>query len=135
MILTENSLPFLFANIKQKGIKRMTPEERILKSEQRIRAEKQKIAEAKKEANQIRRDAENHQKYIMGGLVAKYLREDMKLDYLDFSEEELTRIIACAMKQNDTKNMVNRVLSERKSATTENAKNEGAGDDKGNGEN
>lgn len=91
MILTENSLPFLFANIKQKGIKRMTPEERILKSEQRIRAEKQKIAEAKKEANQIRRDAENHQKYIMGGLVAKYLKEEMKQDYMDFSEEELTR--------------------------------------------
>lgn len=135
MILTENSLPFLFANIKQKGIKRMTPEERILKSEQRIRAEKQKIAEAKKEANQIRRDAENHQKYIMGGLVAKYLKEEMKQDYMDFSEEELTRIIACAMKQNDTKNMVNKVLSERKGATTENAKNESAGDDKGNGEN
>lgn len=91
MILTENSLPFLFANIKQKGIKRMTPEERILKSEQRIRAEKQKIAEAKKEANQIRRDAENHQKYIMGGLVAKYLKEEIKQDYMDFSEEELTR--------------------------------------------
>lgn len=135
MNLTENSLPFLFANIKQKGIKRMTPEERILKSEQRIRAEKQKIAEAKKEANQIRRDAENHQKYIMGGLVAKYLKEEMKQDYMDFSEEELTRIIACAMKQNDTKNMVNKVLYERKHATTENAKNEGAGDDKGNGEN
>ena len=113
----------------------MTPEEKIQKSEQRIRAEKQKIAEARKEANQIRRDAENHQKYIMGGLVAKYLKEEMKQDYMDFSEEELTRIIACAMKQNDTKNMVNRVLSERKSATTENAKNEGAGDDKGNGEN
>ena len=113
----------------------MTPEERILKSEQRIRAEKQKIAEAKKEANQIRRDAENHQKYIMGGLVAKYLKEEMKQDYMDFSEVELTRIIACTMKQNDTKNMVNRVLSERKSDTTEKAKNEGAEDDKGNGEN
>ena len=47
----------------------MTPEERIQKSEQIIRAEKKKIAEAKKEANQIRRDEENHQKYIMGGLV------------------------------------------------------------------
>ena len=135
MILTENSLPFLFANTKQKGIIRMTPEEKIQKSEQRIRAEKQKIAEARKEANQIRRDAENHQKYIMGGLVAKYLKEEMKQDYMDFSEEELTRIVACAMKQNDTKNMVNKVLSERKIATTENAKNEGAGDDKGNGEN
>ena len=39
------------------------------------------------------------------------------------------------MKQNDTKNMVNKVLYERKHATTENAKNEGAEDDKGNGEN
>ena len=113
----------------------MTPEERIQKSEQIIRAEKKKIAEAKKEANQIRRDEENHQKYIMGGLVAKYLREDMKQDYMEFSEEELTRIIACAMKQNDTKNMVNRVVAERNRATTENAKNEGAGDGKGNGEN
>lgn len=113
----------------------MTPEERIQKSEQIIRAEKKKIAEAKKEANQIRRDAENHKKYIMGGLVAKYLKEEMKQDYMNFSEEELTRIIACTMKQNDTKNMVNRVLSERKSDTTEKAKNEGAEDDKGNGEN
>lgn len=113
----------------------MTPEEKIQKSEQRIRAEKQKIAEAKKEASRIRRNEENHQKCIIGGLVAKYLREDMKLDYLVFSEEELTRIIACAMKQNDTKNMVNRVVSERKSATTENATIEDAGDDKGDGEN
>ncbi|MCQ2081770.1 MAG: hypothetical protein MJZ11_08925 [Lachnospiraceae bacterium] len=113
----------------------MTPEEIIQKSEQRIRAEKQKIAEAKKEAGRIRRDAENHQKYTMGGLVAKYLKEEMKLDYMDFSEEELTRIIACAMKHRDIKNMVNTVLSERKSAITENAKNEGAGDDEGNGEN
>ena len=30
--------------------------------------------------------------------------------------------------------MVNTVISERKSATTENVKNEGAGDDEGNGE-
>lgn len=32
---------------------------------------------------------------------------------MDFSEEGITRIVACGMKQRDTRNMVQKVISER----------------------
>ena len=114
MILTESLLPFLFANIKsRKEIKKMTTEEEIKKAEQEVNRAKKKLAEAKRKAQKEKRAEENSRKFMMGGLVAKYLREDMELDFMDFSEEEITRIVACGMKQRDTRNMVQKVISER----------------------
>ena len=111
MILTENLLPFLFANIKsRKEIKNMTTEEEIKKAEQEVNRAKKKLAEAKRKAQKEKRAEENSRKFMMGGLVAKYLREEMALDFMNFSEEEITRIVACGMKQRYTRNMVHFAL-------------------------
>lgn len=91
----------------------MTTEEEIKKAEQEVNRAKKKLAEAKRKAQREKRAEENSRKFKMGGLVAKYLREDMELDFMDFSEEEITRIVACGMKQRDTRNMVQKVISER----------------------
>ena len=69
----------------------MTTEEEIKKAEQEVNRAKKKLAEAKRKAQKEKRAEENSRKFMMGGLVAKYLREDMELDFMDFSEEEITR--------------------------------------------
>lgn len=97
----------------RKEFNEMTTEEEIKKAEQEVNRAKKKLAEAKRKAQKEKRAEENSRKFMMGGLVAKYLREDMALDFMDFSEEEITRIVACGMKQRDTRNMVQKVISER----------------------
>lgn len=96
----------------------MTTEEKIKKAEQEVRAAKMKLSEIKKTANDIRRNNESHRKAMMGGLVAKYLREDMELYFLDLSQEEITRIIAYAMKHKDTMHFIRQVISEREKPIT-----------------
>ena len=91
----------------------MTTNEKILKAEQELNRAKKKLASAKREAAKERRKEEDSKKFMMGGLVAKFLREDMELNFMDFSDVEITRIVACAMKQRDTQNMVRKVISER----------------------
>ena len=95
----------------------MTTEEKIKKAEQELNKAKMKLATARMEASKERRAAENRRKYMMGGLVAKYLREDMAIAFMDLSEEEITRIVAGALKQRDIQNLTRRILTEREAAT------------------
>lgn len=91
----------------------MTPEEKIRKAEEDLNRAKKRVAEAKREASKVRRNEENQRKYVMGGLVAKYLREEMDIHFMDLSEEEIIRIIAFAMKNYEVKNIVKTVIRER----------------------
>ena len=59
----------------------MTQEEksrRIQQAEEKLRQAKAQLAKAKREEREKTRKEENHQKYVMGGIVAKYFREQLK---------------------------------------------------------
>lgn len=52
---------------------------------------KQRVANEKKKQNEKKRKAENHHKYIMGGIIVKYFP-----DCYSYDEGELNRILSVA---------------------------------------
>ncbi len=90
---------------------KMTQEEksrRIQQAEEKLRQAKAQLAKAKREEREKTRKEENHQKYVLGGIVVKYFPEAY-----GFSEHEMSRIIACAFKNRDIQNMISTVVKER----------------------
>lgn len=79
----------------------MNAEEKFTKAEQEVEKAIQKLADAKRKANDLKRTEENKRKFFIGGLFAKYLREELNLELLALSKEETTRVIALAMKHRD----------------------------------
>ena len=53
---------------------------------------KQRVANEKKKQNEKKRKAENHHKYIMGGIIVKYFPDCYRYD-----EGELNRILSVAL--------------------------------------
>ena len=89
----------------------MTSEEKSTKMERAERKLRQAQAEYKKalrEEKEKERKAQDHHKYMMGGVVVKYFPEAY-----DFSEQEMNRIIACAFSLKDVRNMIATVKKER----------------------
>lgn len=89
------------------------------KSKKELAAER-KLREAQANLNKVRmeerkklRSEQNHHKYMMGGVIAKYFPE-----CYDFDELEINRIIACAFSLPDVKNMIKTVLRERTGSST-----------------
>ena len=62
---------------------------------------KAKVANEKKKQNEKKRKPENHHKYIMGGIVAKYFPKC----YL-FDEQELNRILSAALATKECRQMI-----------------------------
>ncbi len=90
---------------------KMTQEEksrRIQQAEEKLRQAKAQLAKAKREEREKTRKEENHQKYVLGGIVVKYFPEAY-----GFSEHEMNRIIACAFKNRDIQNMISTVVKGR----------------------
>ncbi len=56
---------------------------------------KQRVANEKKKQNEKKRKAENHHKYIMGGIIVKYFPDCYRYD-----EGELNRILSVALQTN-----------------------------------
>ena len=89
----------------------MTNEEKSAKMERAERKLKQAQAEYRKalrEEKEKERKAQDHHKYMMGGVVVKYFPEAY-----NFSEQEMNRIIACAFSLKDVRNMITTVMKER----------------------
>ena len=89
----------------------MTSEEKSKKMERAERRLKQAQAEYRKalrEEKEKERKAQDHHKFMMGGVVVKYFPEAY-----DFSEQEMNRIIACAFSLKDVRNMIATVMKER----------------------
>ena len=91
----------------------MKSDEIMAKAEEQFKKAKAKYEDSIRKANEERGKEEESRKFFIGGLVAKYIREDMKMYFLDLSKEETTRVISYAMKHSDTKRMVNKVIEER----------------------
>ncbi len=96
---------------------KMTQEEksrRIQQAEEKLRQAKAQLAKAKREERERTRKEQDHHKFMMGGIVAKYFPK-----CYEFSEKEMSRIIACAFKNMSIQNMVATVVRERDEETSE----------------
>lgn len=78
---------------------------------------KARVANERKKQNDKRRKAENHHKYIMGGIVAKYFPK-----CYHFDEQELNRILSAALATRECKQMIESI--ERKDGGHANILNE-----------
>lgn len=68
---------------------------------------KQRLANEKKKQNEKRRKAENHHKYIMGGIIVKYFPECYSYD-----EEELNRILSAALQTRECQQTIAKIKAE-----------------------
>ena len=68
---------------------------------------KQRVANEKKKQNEKRRKAENHHKYIMGGIIVKYFSDCYRYD-----EEELNRILSVALQIRECQQIISKIKSE-----------------------
>ena len=99
------------------------------KSAQELRALEQvkkaqaNLAKVRREEKAKARKEQDHQKYIMGGIIVKYFPEAY-----EYTEQEMCRIIACAFKNPDIQNMIKAVVKDRKSEEPETVQNERVGE-------
>ena len=89
---------------------------------------KQRVANEKKKQNEKKRKAENHYKYIMGGIIVKYFP-----DCYCYDEDELNRILSAALQTKECQQVISKIKSESREttppqATIPNAENESEGD-------
>ena len=89
---------------------------------------KQRVANEKKKQNEKKRKAENHHKYIMGGIIVKYFP-----DCYSYDEGELNRILSVALQTTECQQVIAKIKSESREttppqSTVPNAENESEGD-------
>ena len=88
---------------------------------------KQRVANEKKKQNEKKRKAENHHKYIMGGIIVKYFPDCYRYD-----EGELNRILSVALQTIECQQMIAEIKAESTATSsphsiTSNAENERGG--------
>ncbi|MCM1218867.1 MAG: hypothetical protein NC548_30665 [Lachnospiraceae bacterium] len=98
------------------------------KALQELQRAKQRVANEKKKQNEKKRKAENHHKYIMGGIIVKYFP-----DCYSFDEGELNRILSAALQTRECQQVISKIKSESREttlpqSTVPNAENESEGD-------
>ena len=98
------------------------------KALQALEQAKQRVANEKKKQNEKKRKAENHHKYIMGGIIVKYFP-----DCYSFDEDELKRILSVALQTKECQQTIAKIKSESRETTPPqdtllNAENENEGD-------
>ena len=98
------------------------------KALQALEQAKQRVANEKKKQNEKKRKAENHHKYIMGGIIVKYFP-----DCYHYDEDELNRILSAALQTKECQQVISKIKSESREttppqATIPNAENESEDD-------
>ncbi len=98
------------------------------KALQALEQAKQRVANEKKKQNEKKRKAENHHKYIMGGIVVKYFPDCYRYD-----EDELNRILSVALQTRECQQIISKIKSESREntppqSTIPKAENESGGD-------
>jgi len=97
------------------------------KALQALEQAKQRVANEKKKQNEKKRKAENHHKYIMGGIIVKYFPDCYRYD-----EGELNRILSVALQTRECQQIISKIKSESREttppqSTLSNAENESEG--------
>lgn len=98
------------------------------KALQALEQAKQCVANEKKKQSEKKRKAENHHKYIMGGIIVKYFP-----DCYSYDEGELNRILSVALQTRECQQAIAQIkLESGESAATQaafyNAGNESEGE-------
>ena len=98
------------------------------KALQALEQAKQRVANEKKKQNEKKRKAENHHKYIMGGIIVKYFP-----DCYHYDEDELNHILSVALQTKECQQVITKIKSESREnthpqSTIPNAENESGGD-------
>ena len=98
------------------------------KALQALEQARQRVANEKKKQNEKKRKAENHHKYIMGGIIVKYFPDCYRYD-----EEELNRILSVALQTRECQQVISKIKSDSREtthpqSTVPNAENESEGD-------
>ena len=98
------------------------------KALQELQRAKQRVANERKKQNEKKRKAENHHKYIMGGIIVKYFP-----DCYSFDEGELNRILSAALQTKECQQVISKIKSENRESTPPqstltNSENESEGD-------
>ena len=98
--------------------------QRELQAIEEVKRAKARLAKVRREEKKNLRKEQDHHKFMMGGIIIKYFP-----DAYDFTELEMSRIIACAFASRDVQNMISTVVRERSLNeaninTTENEKSE-----------
>ena len=98
------------------------------KALQALEQAKQRVANEKKKQNEKKRKAENHHKYIMGGIIVKYFP-----DCYSYDEGELNRILSAALQTKECQQVISKIKAESREttppqSTITNAENESEGD-------
>ena len=98
------------------------------KALQALEQAKQRVANEKKKQNEKKHKAENHHKYIMGGIIVKYFP-----DCYSYDEGELNRILSVALQTKECQQVISKIKTESREttppqATIPNAENESEGD-------
>ena len=97
------------------------------KALQALEQAKQRVANEKKKQNEKKRKAENHHKYIMGGIIVKYFPDCYRYD-----EGELNRILSVALQTRECQQIISKIKAESREttppqSTLPNAENESEG--------
>ena len=97
------------------------------KALQVLQQAKERVANEKKKQNEKKRKAENHHKYIMGGIIVKYFPDCYRYD-----EDELNRILSVALQTKECQQIISKIKSESREttppqSTLPNAENESEG--------
>ena len=97
------------------------------KALQALEQAKQRVANEKKKQSEKKRKAENHHKYIMGGIIVKYFP-----DCYHYDEGELNRILSVALQTRECQQIISKIKSEIQETTPPqsnptNAENESEG--------
>ena len=98
------------------------------KALQALEQAKQRVANEKKKQNEKKRKAENHHKYIMGGIIVKYFP-----DCYSYDECELNRILSAALQTKECQQVISKIKAESREttppqSTIPNAENKSEGD-------
>ncbi len=83
------------------------------KALQVLQQAKQRVANEKKKQNEKKRKAENHHKYIMGGIIVKYFPDCYRYD-----EGELNRILSVALQTKECQQIISKIKVESRETTT-----------------
>ena len=97
------------------------------KALQVLQQAKERVANEKKKQNEKKRKAENHHKYIMGGIIVKYFPDCYRYD-----EGELNHILSVALQTRECQQIISKIKSESRETTPPqptlpNAENESEG--------
>lgn len=89
---------------------------------------KQRVANEKKKQNEKKRKAENHHKYIMGGIIVKYFP-----DCYSYDEGELNRILSVALQTRECQQIISKIKVESRETTPPQSTIPNAGNESGGG--